>query len=742
MGRWRVRIRILTAWKARLLLLLLFGGLAVTAVYSFRRLAQHRTPEVVSIPSAVAPINFLHDVRPILESHCFRCHNSKRERGGLALDSRSALLKGGDSGPVIVPGACEQSLLLAAVRGLGDAPRMPPKGEPLSAGEIDILHRWIAQGAEMPPDETPASAATIKHWAFQTLNPVPLPASKSNWVRNPVDAFLAHEHERAGLTPVPAVASSLLLRRLYLDLIGVPPTHDELQQFLEDHSADAYEKVVERLLANPLYGERWGRHWMDVWRYSDADGRKSAKEIWWSDEHIWRWRDWIVWSLNANKGYDRMIQEMLAGDELAPKNTEALVATGFLARSYFKLDRNVWLNATVEHTSKAFLGLTLNCARCHDHKSDPITQRDYYNFRAIFQPHDIRTEPIPGAKSKSEKLTRVADLHPEQETWIFQRGEPSKPLKNITIHPDVPSVLNAVPFNLQPASGSTGRRLALARWLCDPKHPLTARVAVNHIWMRHFGQPLVENVYDFGSNTPAPRLQPLLDFLAWDFMTHGWDMKRLHLLLVTSSAYRLGGVQAAASTSNALDATTRANVQIDPDNKQFWHIKPRRMESELLRDSLLHLAGALDQTVGGPPQDSSRDTVPARRSLYYRYAREDKLPLLMAFNPASVEECYRRQESVLPQQALMLANGPWLWQIAGRITRSLQAQTAPEAFVEAAFERILCRSATRAEREAALEFLSRQTILAPSASGETSTHTAREYFIHALLQHNDFIEIR
>src|SRR5262249_8625319 len=318
------------------------------------------------------------------------------------------------------------------------------------------------------------------------------------WVRNPIDAFLAAGHEKKGSTPSPAIARGLLLRRVWVDLIGLPPTREELRNFLADSSEDAYEKAVDRLLASPQYGERWGRHWMDVWRYSDPDGRKAKNDIWWGNAHIWRWRDWIVQSLNADKGYDRMVLEMLAGDEIAPDDAGSLAATGFLVRNWFKLSRNIWLNNTVEHTGKAFLGLTIHCARCHDHKSDPITQTEYYRFRAFFEPHDIREDALPSRPgAPPAKLVRAHDLYLNRPTYVFVRGDEKKPVKDRAIRPQVPRALGG-PVRITPVGQgptgrgtSTGRRLALARWVVSPSNPLAARVAVNHVWMRHMGVPLV-----------------------------------------------------------------------------------------------------------------------------------------------------------------------------------------------------------------------------------------------------------
>jgi hypothetical protein len=619
------------------------------------------------------------------------------------------------------------------------------------------------------------------HWAFRPPVRPPVPTAGAGWARNPVDAFLAAGHARRGLEPAPPAPPGLLLRRVYLDLVGLPPTRDELRAFLEDPSEDAYEKVVDRLLASPQYGERWGRHWMDVWRYSEPDGRKAQKDIWWSSAHLWRWRDWIVRALNADRGYDRMVVQMLAGDEAAPGDPEALAATGFLVRNWFKLNRNVWLSNTVEHTGKAFLGLTLNCARCHDHKYDPISQEEYYRFRAFFEPHDVRTDELPAAAgAPGGPVAHAYDARPEEPTWRFVRGDERNPDRATPLTPGVPAALGGpavrvTPVRVAPAGKegmSTGRRLALARWLCDRGNPLTARVAVNHVWARHFGRPLVENVCDFGARTPAPAQQPLLDWLAVEFMDHGWSLKWLHRLLVTSAAYRMHSSARGASA---------ADLAADPDNRFSWRMNARRMEAEVVRDALLCLAGELDLTLGGPPLDCLAGPDSPRRSLYHRYSREDKMEFLTTFDAAGVEECYRRQESIVPQQALALANSAFVRGRARRIARRLDGGAAPlpaRAFVTAAFEHVLGRAPVPAELEEAEHFLARQERLLadpsrltpfppapanPGAAGKVPglplvlgtfrqlpavapaddpRGRARESLVHALLNHNDFITVR
>ena len=723
------------------------------------------------------------------------------------------------------------------------------------------------------------------HWAFQPIRKPTVPNHPSG---NPIDAFISAELKKQGLKPAAAAARSILLRRIYLDLIGLPPTREQLHRFLSDRTPSAYERIVEELLASPQYGERWGRHWMDVWRYSDWFGNEGKDRITNGLRHLWHWRDWIVSSLNANKGYDRMILEMLAGDEIAPSDPEVLKATGFLVRNRYRLDRNVPLMASVDHVGRAFLGLTFDCARCHEHKYDPISHEDYYAFRAFFEPMGFRTDRLPGEPDiVVNGLPRVYDADLKMATYVFEKGDERRPVKDNPILARIPTFFGqgheltaidippeeANPFlkdwvgreeiqrleaefkrlekvrqknpndklterlletartqieatqkiveadrlqlsgdksmaraaseaqhafnlaktreniaraeikaadfrerlktdpsrkaqllaaekevakyetelaklkkakpgaNYQPLAKvypakSTGRRTALARWLTSRDNPLTARVAVNHIWMRHFGEPLVPTVFDFGRAGKAPTHPKLLDWLAAEFIDSGWTMKHLHRLIVTSAAYR-------RTSSNAGQTD-------DLENRFLWRMNPRRMEAEVIRDSLLYLAGELDPTLGGPEVPVKDADRTPRRSLYFKHSGVDMVEMLSEFDCASVTECYRREESVLPQQALTLANSP----IARRTSRRLAARIK-EPFIESAFETILARSPNDRERDSCHQFVEQQSRrfakkltlfnggpkVSPAPSKDPRQR-ARENLVHVLLNHNDYVTIR
>lgn len=863
---------------------------------------------------AAEPVDYTRQVKPILAAHCYRCHGALKQESNMRLDTAAGLKRGGDNGPALVPGKPEESLVVHLIEGR-DGWQMPPEGEPLSPAEIHLVKTWIAQGAAAPADEKPQPGPR-DHWAYQPPQRPEVPTPRdAAWVRNPVDAFLAVERERRGLTPNPPADKATLLRRVYLDLIGLPPTRDQLHAFLNDDRPGAYARVVDQLLASPHYGERWGRHWMDVWRYSDWYGYR--KEIRNSQPHIWRWRDWIVESLNADKGYDQMVREMLAGDEIAPGDPKVVRATGYLARSWYKSNRHLWLKQTVDHAAQAFLGMTIGCARCHDHRYDPITQADYYHLRAFFEPHQVRIDRVPGElDTKKAGLARAYDADLTPTTYLLIRGDERHPDKSKALAPRLPEIfgdlkIEPVPLSAEAyypalrepvrqamiaraeqavneaaakaskASGerqspeesqlaqkslaaarlqlaslkariaaemakylgedaksldeltraaaraelrakeaeaakdlagaehqlalaeqkltaklddaklkkaveqargkvktarkkltaaskalaepgdeysrlgkiyprqSSGRRTALANWITSRDNPLAARVAVNHIWMRHFGEPLVPTVFDFGLNGKPPTHPRLLDWLAVELMEHDWSMKHLHRLLVTSSAYRMRSSSKSASA---------ANLEGDPDNRYLWRMNARRMEAEIVRDSVLAASGHLNRTMGGPELDQNAGQTTFRRSIYYRHAAEKQMLFLQLFDAANVVECYRRNVSVVPQQALALVNSPLAVahsrRLAGKLSDGCESG---DEFVTAAFEQILSRRPTSEEAAACRAFLDSQAKLLGEpdklqafAAGPKSTvppsndprRRARENLVLVLFNHNDFQTIR
>lgn len=887
-----------------------------------RRLAKLLTVLFFLSGSALADeqIDYLKHIKPILAARCYACHGALKQEQGLRLDTVEFIKQGGDTGPGIVVGRNSQSLIVQAVTG-SNGSRMPPEDEfdPLELQQIESIKTWIDQGALGPADEQPQKSPA-EHWAFKSPVRAPLPSLQdTGWTRNPIDVFLAARHEEVGLSPNDPASKPVLLRRVYLDLIGLPPTRVQLHAFLNDDSPRAYEHVVERLLASAQHGERWGRHWMDVWRYSDWYGSEGADRITNSQRHIWRWRDWIIESLNEDKGYDQMVIEMLAGDEIAPSDPEIVRATGYLARNHFRLDSNVPLTMSVEHTSRAFLGLTFECSRCHDHKYDPLSQRDFYRFRAFFEPMGIRLDRVPGnADIYADGLARVYDAKPDAPTYLYLKGDERRPDKEHPLSAGVPTFFETVcldgeslkfqkvylePEEFYPAlrahfgrdevqrlqgeigrltatlhkwaakgghdegkylvaqkqratfsaklsatracleaelakyggvskdeynkvamrasaaqrvasiceaeerivetkhriealreksntdnsqlaklnraqqdleqytqqlvaaeqskpttsfeslgdvhpATSTGRRTALARWLVGPRNPLTARVAINHIWMRHFGEPLVPTVFDFGQAGQPPTHPKLLDWLAAEFVDHGWSMKHIHKLIVTSSAYRM-------RSTNAGNTVNRA---ADEDNRYLWRMNPSRMEAELIRDGLLYLVDRLDQALGGADIPVEQANSFARRSIYLKHSGVDRMKVLQLFDSASVIECYRRRESVVPQQALALSNSQLSLNTSRLIARTMSVRCkADTEFVGQSFETVLGRRPSAAELDECVVFLREHSALLQASTSLTRfgggtpselppsadpKQRARESLILVLLNHNDFVTIR
>ena len=1130
---------------------------------------------------AAGPVDYLKDVKPVLVARCYSCHGALKQEAKLRLDTAEFIRKGGKHGPAIVPGKPAESLLLKKVSAPSLDERMPPEGEALHEPQIAGLRDWIAAGAIAPRDEQPESDPR-EHWAFKPPMKVAVPqiGNRQPATGNPVDAFLEVQRRKQGLTAQPPAEKSIWLRRVTLDLTGLPPTLEELRAFEADKSPQAHERVVERLLASPHYGERWGRHFMDIWRYSDWWG--LGAQLRHSQKHIWHWRDWIVESLNADKGYDRMIVEQLAGDELAPTDPATLRATGFLARNYFLFNRTAWLDDVVEHTSKAFLGLTMNCVKCHDHKYDPLTHTDYYAMRAIFEPYHARLDELPGETDLEKNgLPRAYDLHLARPTYVHVKGDEKKPDTNQVIAAAIPVALAFKPLDIRPVklpapahnpalqpwvltnhlraaeeqivvarqaaesakkklaevekaprsvgvppaaatnaatasvppaapptvatgksrftdnfaaanlqlwellddqwayvdgvlrqslataqrsaarsradhpadfqatlkfrptgggvyksvgftfdttdtretlvylsahapgpklqiaygkanqyaypatgmqaravklgevyeltlrvrgsllnvaingehalafelparspgkfqlitydatadflgfelgalpaetqlvtssapapvaakvpaspvkamvttveharaalkaaelalaaaelrpamvrsvweadsgrnqaatpagatnqlaaaalaeakfklaqseadvakvelemvapsnepkkkkepdaekklktaqealtkaqkavaspgtsytslratlkpfegpdeseahrqlpypSTSTGRRLAFANWLADRQNPLTARVLVNHVWTRHFGQSLVANVTDFGRRATKPAHAELLDWLAMDFMENGWSLKRLHRQMVLSEAYRMSSSQGKVISNQSPTGQSQAksvpslntgllntehspNHSTDPENKYYWRMNSQRMDANVLRDSLLHLAGTLDPKLGGPTVDPKREDS-LRRSFYFTQSPEDLNKFLEMFDNANTKECYRRDESILPQQALALANSKLVSTAAAKVAERLvkdAESAADDAFIRTIFTTLLASAPTPAEQQLCADSLAQFLAAVKERKSAQPEAKARAALVHALLNHNDFITIR
>jgi hypothetical protein len=556
------------------------------------------------------------------------------------------------------------------------------------------------------------------HWAFRPPKAVAPPAVRqAQWSRNPIDRFVLAALEANGLTPAPEADRNTLLRRLAFDLTGLPPTPAEVERFASDRRPDAYERLVDRLLASPHYGERQAQHWLDLARYADSDGFEFDA----LRPDAWRYRDWVVRAINADVPYDRFVALQLAGDELAPGDPDAFVATGF-NRCYPDmvdlndqgLRRQNALNDMTDTAALAFLGLTLACARCHDHKFDPIRIDDYYALQAVFAPARFRDDyPLPGGRDsrKPPQARGLDETSPDAApTHILRRGQYGAP--GTAVAPAVPAVLaDAAPFRVEPTAHSTGRRRALAAWLADPANPLPARVLVNRLWGRRFGRALVGTPSDFGTMGDEPSHPELLDWLALELVRRGWGAKAIDRLIVTSAAYR----QSSRATAVAIEA--------DPENRLISHQDRRRLDGEAIRDALLAVSGRLNVTPGGPPvcpplpaELAARSAKvwpvapdPAdhvRRSLYILVRRNLRYPFFEAFDrPDTNASCPRREATIIAPQALSLLNSD----LAVASARALAARSAAESPPADRFDRLyllaLARRPDAEERRLAAAFV-------------------------------------
>ncbi len=765
-----------------------------------------------------APVDYLREVKPVLAEHCYRCHGASQQKAGLRLDTAAALTKGGDHGAGMVVGNSKESLLLQALRGThAEISQMPYKKPPLPDAQIAILARWIDQGAKAPAAEVPQSD---QHWAFVAPVRAPLPAVKqTKWPRNGIDRFILARLEKEHIKPSPEADRVTLIRRASLDLTGLPPTPAEVDAFLKDRRADAYEQLIERLLASPHYGERWARHWLDVARYADSNGYSVD-----APRTIWKYRDWVIAALNRDLSYDQFVVEQLAGDLLPAATMDQKIATGFHRNTQINQEGGIdpeqfrieSVLDRVNTTGTAFLGLTVACAQCHDHKFDPITQRDYYSLFAFFNNQDepnlevatpeefakreayreqtktVEAElkayadsmgprqaaweanltPEQRAKLKNDVKTAL-ELLPEQrndeqkkatfaafrdqdagyqelrgklerfkkdeprlettmvleerakprESYVFIKGDFTR--KGDPVTPGVLPILNPFPITAPPS------RLDLARWIVDPRNPLTARVQVNRIWQQYFGRGLVETENDFGTQGIPPTHPELLDWLANEFMAptadpasrlaphdaRPWSLKAMHRLIVTSATYR-------QSSHSRPDL-----VNVDANNKLLARQSRLRLDAEIVRDVGLSASGLLNPKIGGPsvfpPQpdgvmtlgQSRREWKPDaggdryRRGMYTFFWRATPHPALMVFDSADgFSACTRRPRSNTPLQALTLLNDQAFVEFSQALAaRILKGESRPNRErIEQAFRLCLGRKPAPAERQRLLELLNQE----------------------------------
>lgn len=802
-------------------------------------------------------------IRPVLVDHCYKCHSADAKifKGGLKLDNRQGLIKGGDSGPAIVPGDTAKSLLIKALK--YDGLEMPPKGK-LSDSVIRDFETWIKMGApdprkliEIPVARTIDIEAGRKHWAFKPIiDPNPPLVKNAAWPIDPVDRFLLARLENIGLQPSKDADRHTWLRRVSFDLTGLPPTPSEIKAFMKDHSPQAWEKVVDRLLGSHAYGERWARHWLDLTGYADMMGTSNNVYA----EHSWRYRDYLIAAYNKDKPFDRFVKEQIAGDLIPAikpeERAENITATGFLMVGDIeivepdkaKLEAD-YLDTQVSKIGTTFLGMTLGCVRCHDHKFDPIGLQDYYGIAGMLRSSpsthktafgvwsSLNTTDLPETpeqlkvrqklesktdeninawkaeksnlemqrKTVTEELAQLdkaaspdkkadAPSAAKREALVKKRDELNESIRKIgvTINhaeffrskapkafamrdgdhvSDMPVYIRGNPYApgaVMPRgairvvsrdkfptipNGQSGR-LQLADWLADAGNPLTARVAVNRIWQKLFGEGIVRSVDYFGTRGESPSHPELLDHLASRFMNQGWSQKRLIRDLVLSHAYRM-------ESSNNQDA-----MKIDPENKLIWRMNRQRLDAEAIRDGLLHISGELVQSEGGPalvleePENCGslslkgvnppnythrkpRSSEEFQRTIYLpvmrtNFGTHDRIRAFFDFvNPAQIAG--QRSQTVVPTQSLFVMNNE-LFRKRSRVlaARVLAESPDSEARLNYLWLVVFNRPITNSEYLEANEFLG--GINSPLNAKDKEPELALwQELCHSLIASNEFI---
>jgi len=681
---------------------------------STTRVTEERMPEVVSY-------NF--DIRPILSDKCYACHgpDANKRQADLRLDIADSVyqaLKDNPAAHPLVPGKPEQSEVFNLISSPDTSILMPPPSSnlKLTAREVSLIKKWIVQGAKYE-----------KHWAFVPPKLLPLPViANKQWVKNEIDYFISYKQEQKGIKPNPEADKERLLKRVSFDLNGLPPTLEIMDDFLADASDKAYEKVVDQLMKSPTYGEKMAVHWLDVARYADSHGYQDD-----GYRTQWPWRDWVIHAFNRNMHYDDFVTWQLAGDLLPNSTKEQLLATGFnrnhkITEEGGVVDEEYRVSYVTDRNDlfgKAFLGVTLECAHCHDHKYDPFSQKEYYQMFAFFNnvrekgiesviggPETYAKKPLMEISDEEVKnvltfinkrdtgrliVSVMGDLDTARKTYLLTRGAYDAPGAEVEA---------GTPNSILPFSNEYPKnRLGLAKWLFDKKNPLTARVFVNQVWQQFFGKGIVKTPGDFGMQGELPSHPELLDWLAVDFMNHGWDIKRLVKQIVMSATYR----QSAVLSSEKLQA--------DPDNILLARSPRYRIDAEFIRDAVLSSSGLLDNTIGGPSvkpyqppglwegatsgrgllsiykQDHGRDLY--RRGIYAFIKRTVPPPVMGIFDASNRDQCeVRRLKTNTPLQALVMMNDPTVLE-ASRVfaAKLLRENTRPEDKITKAFRMIVSR---------------------------------------------------
>ncbi|HVY73393.1 MAG TPA: PSD1 and planctomycete cytochrome C domain-containing protein [Puia sp.] len=667
-------------------------------------------------------ISYDFNVRPILSDKCFACHgpDANKRKAGLRLDIPEEAFKALRDNPnahALVPGDPFSSEVYLRISSKDSSERMPPPSSNLvlTAEDINTIRTWISQGAKYE-----------KHWAFVPPKQAALPTvSDKSWVKNEIDYFILNKLDRIGLKPNEEADPERLLKRISFDITGLPPTLDMMDAFERDHSPAAYEKMIDQLLASPAYGEKMAVHWLDLARYADSHGYQDDNY-----RSQWPWRDWVIHAFNENMHYDRFVTWQLAGDLLPSPTPEQLLATGFnrnhkITEEGGVIDEEYRVEYVTDRTNtfgRAFMGVTLECAHCHDHKYDPFSQKDYYRMFAFFNnvqekglestvggPEtfakkplmEITNEEVKGVlsfvnKTDTDKLivSVMGDSNQVRPTYLLKRGVYDN--HGDTVLPATPPVV--LPFGKYPEN-----RMGLAEWLFDKNNPLTARVFVNQLWQEFFGQGIVRSASNFGMQGELPSHPELLDWLAVDFMNHDWDIKYLIKKILMSATYRQSAV------------VTPEKLKADPRNSYLDRGPRYRLRAEFVRDLVLSSSGLLVKTIGGPSvkiyqPDGLWEASTSGRGLLATYKQDhgDKLyrrglytfikrtlppPSMMIFDASNRDQCeVTRSKTNTPLQALVMLNDPTVMEASRVLATRLDNESSPaQDKIIKAFRLIVCR---------------------------------------------------
>jgi hypothetical protein len=683
---------------------------------------------------------FKDHVRPLLTEQCLNCHGGEKVKGEFDLSARAGLLHPGDDGPLVIPGNAAGSKLMRLINHL-DEPHMPSKRPKLSAEQIGYIAKWIDAGAEYDKPLINKGGAAGKHsvvtaedkkyWAFAPLKEAALPDVKNKkWVRTPIDRYILAACEAKGIEPNGIADKLKLIRRATFDLTGLPPTPQEIDAFVADSSENAYDKLVDRLLASPRFGERWARHWLDVARFAESHGYEQDYDR----PYAYWYRDFVIKAFNDDLSYKTFVKWQLAGDEIAPKNEWALAATGFLGAgthatqitaSQAEKERYDELDDMANTTCTAFLGMTVGCARCHDHKYDPIPSKDYYHLIATFGTtvrgavfwengkgiHPLPSPPPAGNLPATQPATPYMMVCSEGipaircntqgpdfygKTYFCKRGDVNQ--KDVPVSSGYLTVLENAPdgeahwhVNPPPGAKTSFRRTALANWITDDHDgagQLLARVIVNRLWQHHFGRGLVASPNDFGLQGEKPTHPELLDYLASELIRNGWKLKPIHRLIMTSSVYM--------QSSDYDDARNK----VDSENQLCWRRPFLRLEAEAIRDAMLAVSGRLDYTPFGP---GTLDPGMTRRSIYFFQKRSQIIPLMLLFDaPNTLSSMGSRPTTTVAPQALAMMNNAQVQANAKAFAKRVIASPDP---IKQAYRLALGRLPTNEETTEAAAFM-------------------------------------